>query len=276
MLKRTIPCLIATVITLLTSTFANTYDLFEDYNTPPAQTGQYAGTIYDGDDDDYEGIFDDPCEPNDLRVTWGEGGADGIDLIDANGNKFVKVYADANGASDEPGFRGFIGILDHPTVEDFGYNLVGDFAPLYDEPVYVGGAGISIDVNLPSDPGFGVYIRFLFTDIDGDEFVTGNFQVSLSGWQRISVEEIAWENLILLSCDEGDGIWDGHTVFPVSVEVLVDYPQPYPSPVIIDFDNFHLVQNCKGRIIGDINHDCQVNFVDLALLASNWLESNFE
>lgn len=252
-----------------------TADVFlEDYEVPPVQTGQYAGTSWDGDD--YRGIFDDPAAPNDLRATWGEAGAGSIEVVAEDSNHFVRLYTDVSQAEDYPGFEGFVGILDHPSVEFFAYNLVGDFASLFEEPLYVGGLDISVDARLPADPGYPVYVRFLFTDIDGDEFVTRRFQVVPGAWQTIRIKGLSLEELILLPDTEGDGIWNGYTVFPVSVEVLIGAALPVSGIIHLDIDNFRAQTRCLKAILGDINNDCKVDFADFAIMALHWLECNLD
>ena len=246
----------------------------EDYEVPPLQIGPVAGTE---DGDDYVGIFDRPGEPNGLRATWGEAGAISLEIMaEAEGaNQFVRLDTDVSRAGNHPGFEGFVGILDHPTVSFFTYELVGDFASLVEEPLYVGGLEISVDVRLPSDPGYPVYVRFLFSDTDEDEFVTRRLEVTPSGWQTIRIGELSLEDLILLPSD-GDGLWNGSTVFPVAVEVLIGAALPAGGILQLDIDNFRLHTRCLEPIPGDLNNDCRVTFIDFGIMASHWLECNIE
>ncbi len=244
----------------------------EDYEAPPVQIGPFAGTE---DGDDYVGIFDRPGDPNGLRATWGEGGAVSMEIVAEDTNQFVRLGTDVSQAENYPGFEGFVGILDHPTVEFYTYELVGDFASLLDDPLYIGGLEISVDVRLVSDPGYPVYVRFLFTDTDDDEFVTRRLEVTPSGWQTIRIEELSLEELILLPSD-GDGLWNGYTVFPVAVEVLIGATLPAGGILQLDIDNFRLHTRCLGPIPGDLNNDCRVTFIDFGIMASHWLECNLD
>jgi len=123
-----------------------------------------------------------------------------------------------------------------------------------------------------------VYVRFLFTDIDGDEFVTRRFQVTPGSWQTIRIKGLSLEELILLLDPDtlGDGIWNGYTVFPVSVEVLIGAASPVSGIIHLDIDNFRTQTRCIEAILGDINNDCKVDFVDFAIMALHWLECNLE
>jgi hypothetical protein len=245
----------------------------EDYEAPPLQNGQFAGTE---DGDDYVGIFDRPGEPNGLRATWGESGAVSLEIMAEGANQFVRLGTDVSLAgNDPPGFEGFVGILDHPTVSFFTYELVGDFASLVEEPLYVGGLEISVDVRLVSDPGYPVYVRFLFSDTDDDEFVTRRLEVASSGWQTIRIGELSLEDLILLPSD-GDGLWNGSTVFPVAIEVLIGAALPASGILQLDIDNFRLHTRCLEPIPGDLNNDCRVTFIDFAIMTSHWLECNLD
>ena len=248
------------------------FDMIEDYETPPVQDGQFAGF---NEPDNYYGIFDDPAVPDNLRVTWGEGGANDaadIRILDEQGpNQFVRVTTDVSAAEQS----GFVGILDYPGISDFGqFQLVGDFAGLFDDSKYIGGATISVDARLPQDPGYPVYARFLFVDHDNDEFITQEFPIAVGTWQNISIDSLSLNDLDLLWDSEGDGIWDGDTTFPVSIEVMVHTPAT--GDIEIDFDNFRFKANCLGRIEGDLNNDCIIDFRDLAILANMWLEDNLQ
>lgn len=244
----------------------------EDYEVPPLQNGPFAGTE---DGDDYVGIFDRPGEPNGLRATWGESGAASLEILAEGANQFVRLDTDVSRAGNHQGFEGFVGILDHPTVSFFTYELAGDFASLVEEPLYVGGLEISVDARLVSDPGYPVYVRFLFSDTDGDEFVTTRLQVTSLVWQTIRIEELSLEELILLPSD-GDGLWNGYTVFPVAVEVLIGATLPAGGILQLDIDNFRLHTRCLGPIPGDLNNDCRVTFIDFGIMASHWLECNLD
>lgn len=244
----------------------------EDYEAPPVQIGPFAGTE---DGDDYVGIFDRPGDLNGLRATWGEGGAVSMEIVAEDTNQFVRLGTDVSQAENYPGFEGFVGILDHPSALLYTYELVGDFASLVEEPLYVGGLEISVDVRLVSDPGYPVYVRFLFTDTDGDEFVTRRLQVIPSEWQTIRIGELSLEELILLPSG-GDGSWTGSTIFPVAVEVLIGAASPVSGILHLDIDNFRLHTRCLEPIPGDLNNDCRVTFIDFAIMASHWLECNLD
>ena len=36
------------------------------------------------------------------------------------------------------------------------------------------------------------------------------------------------------------------------------------------------VPTCSGPLVGDLNDDCKVNFIDMAMLAENWNKCNLQ
>jgi len=233
----------ALIILLSITTPASALDLSETYETPPIQEPgtPYSLTNVDGHiEEPFYGIFDSLNPVDYLRVMYGDGGATGIAIMGetVNGidNQFVQTRS-----TPVPN-ENFLGILDHPSwtnrFDNGGpFTLVGDYAALANTPVLISGADISVNVR----SNYNIEIRFLFTDLDYEEWVTDNISVTAGNpWSNISVNDLLGSNTLSLLPDSlENGVFSGKITSPVSLEIFLN-DSPGASSVLVDFDNFQL------------------------------------
>jgi len=232
----------ALIILLSITTPASALTLLEDYETPLIQTSSTAYYWADNGESEgpFFGIFDEPTTPDYLRVTYGEGGATGLEIEGETDNQFVRTES-----TSESNGNFFLGILDHSSWTDtfsgpVTFNLVGDYADLANTPVLISGDSI-ISVDVRSET-YDVGIRFLFIDyLDNEEWCTGTVSVATnSSWSTLSVDDLLNESTLSLmdDCDWGDGVFSGGITSPVSLEIFTNSIDT--TGLIVDFDNFQI------------------------------------
>ena len=57
-----------------------------------------------------------------------------------------------------------------------------------------------------------------------------------------------------------------------SNQCLIRIIAPQDAAISDTSDEPFTIFQCNKQLIGDLNNDCYVNFIDLAIMAGNWLE----